>query len=369
MKIIIFLLVFALSASFFASAYSESLNQFTVETKHNFPETIPAGEKIPFTIAVTNKGPYSWVKHMEPDFEVIPSRAHYDVTIEYDEQFTKYNTWINHINRLSGTIEISKDTKFDAIFLSVSFTGDIRHDEKVTSVDPNSTISIKIGEPKSIESQTIFHEADVEWKSRCFLTASPAVVRIVEPDMNNDSNSIETLSVTIWSDFDDREIIYTATETGKDTGVFDADVFLTNTVDETPGKRIRTIDGSTVYARYTDTNFSNNFQVLDVLDAFTTRGLDVLEKDPNGRMSKIVYDTCALVLLEKNLTKFEELDIVYPPPLKQLTSGLHVEEVRCKPGLELLLKLTPVAKPMCVTESTYDTLIQRGWSADANWSS
>ena len=54
--------------------------------------------------------------------------------------------------------------------------------------------------------------------------------------MNSDPKRIEEVNITVWSDNDDREVTYVATETDMDTGVFDAEVFLTTT-DSSPGKR------------------------------------------------------------------------------------------------------------------------------------
>lgn len=59
--------------------------------------------------------------------------------------------------------------------------------------------------------------------------------------------------------------------------------------------------------------------------------------------------------------------IVYPiqkeilSPLKQIKSGVPIDEIECKDGLVLVTKNND--SPACVTESTKKKLIERGWTA------
>ncbi len=355
-------------SSFTLPDVSAEQKQFQVNTKMEFPESLPLGKTTDFKIHVTNKGPYSWVKNLEPTFEIIPTRAQQHVEIKTEESFSQYTVWKGHINTLQGTIHISEDSPFDAIFLSVSFDGTIRFDEEVTSVDPDSAVSLKVGESQpDIKGKPTFHEGYVEWMSRCNMVGSDITVRVIDPDMNNDPQRIEELKVTIWSDNDGREVTYVATETGSDTGIFDAKVFFTTT-DSSPGNRIRAIDNSIIHAKYVDYTFSDSYKATDVIDTIVMSGLDILEKDSRGIPTKITYDPCAMVLLEKNQKEFNELDVFYPTPLKQIESGLYVDEVLCKDNLVLILKHD--GTPACVKPETSAKLVGRGWTAPVNeWSS
>jgi len=208
------------------------------------------------------------------------------------------------------------------------------------------------------------HEGTVEWMSRCFMIGSTVTVRVTDYDMNDDPNKIEQFNIKVWSDYDlesdfkDRIIDHTVTETGVNTGMFDSPVFLTTT-DDSPGKRIRVIDNSTVFAKYVDYTVPNAIN-SDVTGIFTVSGLSVLERTDDSRMSKITYDPCAIVLFEKNKAKFNELDIFYPAPTKQTKSGLFPFEIKCKDHLELIFKHSD-RSPACVNEDTKPKLIQRGW--------
>ncbi len=208
------------------------------------------------------------------------------------------------------------------------------------------------------------HKGTVEWVSRCYMIGSTITVRVIDYDMNSNPEEIEQFDVKIWSDFDvnsdfkNRVIDYTVTETGTNTGIFDSVVFFTTT-DGSPGKRIRAVENSIQFAKYVDHTLPNADKT-DVIATFTMLGLSVLERNDDGHMSKIVYDPCALKLSEKNEERFNELGIFYPAPLKQIESGLHVDEIRCKESLTLMTKHD--GSPACVTQSTAVQLSDRGWS-------
>ncbi|MCH9659115.1 hypothetical protein K0U27_10610 [archaeon] len=210
-----------------------------------------------------------------------------------------------------------------------------------------------------------FHKGTIEWISRCYMIDSDITVRVIDYDMNKDPEKSEQFDVQVWSDFDvnsdfeNRIIDYTVTETGADTGIFESAVFFTTT-DDSPGKRIRVVDNDVVFAKYADYTIPATLN-HDVIGTFVMSGLFVLERDDNGRISKITYDPCALVLLEKNQEKFNELDIFYPAPLKQIKSGLHVDEIKCKKSLALVSKNDGTIA--CVTPESVQKLSERGWTA------
>ncbi|WP_179371284.1 serpin family protein [Nitrosopumilus ureiphilus] len=210
-----------------------------------------------------------------------------------------------------------------------------------------------------------FHEGIVEWVSRCNMTGSDITIRITDYDMNRDHEKIEQFNINIWSDFDvesdfeNRVIDYIVTETGKDTGIFESNVFFTTT-DSSPGKRIRTIDNSIVFAKYVDYTLPNSDKI-DVVDTFVMSGLAVLERNDDGIISKIIYDPCALELFDKNMDRFNQMDVFYPAPLKQIKSGLYSFEIKCKNELELILKYSNNF-PACVTPESAIALYERGWT-------
>ncbi|MGY5149666.1 MAG: hypothetical protein ACW9W3_06355 [Candidatus Nitrosopumilus sp. bin_68KS] len=222
-----------------------------------------------------------------------------------------------------------------------------------------SCVILGLATPAHAEEQKQFHEGSVEWISKCFMVGSDAVLRVTDPDMNRDSELVEEITVMMWSDNDYRNVVYVLTETGKDTGIFDANVFFTTT-DSSPGKRLRIVDGSTIYAKYVDYTSSKSYNAVDVINSVVT-GLSVLERNTDGRISKITYDPCALELLTQNPDRFEQIDVFYPPPLKQFKSGIPLYEIKCKETLLLIKKYD--GTPKCVTPETREKLKERGWDA------
>jgi len=220
------------------------------------------------------------------------------------------------------------------------------------------------------ETKDGFHEGTVEWISRCYMvtTTSSIIVRVIDYDMNKDPEKIEEFDVKIWSDFEDRMVDYTITETGNDTGIFESIVFFTSH-DESPGQRIRAFgnsplfDDSTVFAKYVDHTLPNADK-MDVIATFVMSGLSVLERNGDGSISKIAYDPCVLEFFDKNIDWFDELDIFYPAPLKQIKSGLYPHEIKCKDNMELVFKATN-SFPACVKPETKSKLIERGWGEPA----
>jgi len=58
----------------------------------------------------------------------------------------------------------------------------------------------------------------------------------------------------------------------------------------------------------------------------------------DGSILKIAYDQCVLELFDTHKDTFYQFDIFYPAPLKQIESGLHPYEIKCKDNLILILK-------------------------------
>ncbi len=47
-----------------------------------------------------------------------------------------------------------------------------------------------------------FHEGTIQWLSRCNMVGSTITVRVVDSDMNQDSEKIEQFDIKVWSDND-----------------------------------------------------------------------------------------------------------------------------------------------------------------------
>jgi len=70
-----------------------------------------------------------------------------------------------------------------------------------------------------------------------------------------------------------------------------------------------------------------------------------------------------MVLEVQNLQKYiAEESKGYSPPLKQIKSGVSIDEIQCKQNLTLVIKQN--VSPACVKPETRTKLIERGWAID-----
>ncbi len=77
------------------------------------------------------------------------------------------------------------------------------------------------------------------------------VIRVTDVDEDTDSTIIDTFKVDIFSDSDSGGIQATVSETGEDTGVFEASIYFSDSA-ATSGLTLRVSEGDTVTVEYTD---------------------------------------------------------------------------------------------------------------------
>lgn len=76
----------------------------------------------------------------------------------------------------------------------------------------------------------------------------------------------------------------------------------------------------------------------------------------SGMISKIISMNFDNTNITSSVSQLEILS-----PLKQFKSGIKAEDVKCKEGLQLVIK-SEDGSPACVTTDTATTLMERGWS-------
>ena len=108
---------------------------------------------------------------------------------------------------------------------------------------------------------------EVQWLEASYPASGTGVVRIIDPDMNQNPNNIESFEVEVWSDSDAGGIDLLLTETNENTGIFEGTVSFITT-DESSGHRLRVAEGDRVTIEYEDYTlplpYSNNDE-LDIL--------------------------------------------------------------------------------------------------------
>lgn len=143
------------------------------------------------------------------------------------------------------------------------------------------------------------------------------VIRMDNPDLNVNKQLIEIPVVHVWSDTDTKGISVDVIETGADTGVFYADITLSNI--ESSHLQLQVSNGDTVTVSFEDKS-----------------------------SDKPLVDTVKIISK-------------YLSPRKQLESGIPADQVQCQEGL-VLTKNARTGDPMCLKPQTVAKLKERNWA-------
>ena len=208
-----------------------------------------------------------------------------------------------------------------------------------------------------------FHQGTIQWIDKCIIISSgTSIVRVTDHDMNKDPTKIEHFDIEMGSDSDRREKNTTVTETGKDTGIFEGTVFFFTHDDDGSSHRVRISVGDTVFARYVDENpakYGIDNKPTDNSGMVLVAEIPVLEP-LNNKKHTIEYGPCTISYVQTvKKTHSPKLEMLYPAPLKQIESGLSLDEIKCKENLELVPRYD--GDPACVKEQSIPKLIERGW--------
>ena len=168
----------------------------------------------------------------------------------------------------------------------------------------------------------------VQWLEASYSETDTAVVRVIDGDMDLNSEEFDTFQIDVWSDSDAAGIDILLTETDQDSGVFEGTVYF-STTDESSGHRLRAVEGDTITAEYEDNMLPTPYSLEDQLD---------------------ITDT----------TIIRNTDV--PSPYKQMKNGVIAEHVVCNDEFERIFKSN--GYPVCVKPSSVEKLIQRGWSTE-----
>ncbi|EIJ65645.1 hypothetical protein BD31_I0645 [Candidatus Nitrosopumilus salaria BD31] len=140
-----------------------------------------------------------------------------------------------------------------------------------TDDDDGLTVSFEFSEDETVVGSALirWNIGEVQWLEASYPASGTGVVRVIDPDMNLDPESVDNFDVDTWSDSDAGGIDLTVTETNEATGIFEGTVFFTTT-DESSGHRLRVSEGDTVTASYEDNTLPNPYTTADELDITAT---------------------------------------------------------------------------------------------------
>jgi len=129
------------------------------------------------------------------------------------------------------------------------------------------TISFEFNEDETVVGSALirWNIGEVSWLEASYPATGTGVVRIVDPDMNLNPESVDNFKVDVWSDSDAGGIDLTVSETNEATGIFEGTVFFTVT-DESSGHRLRVAEGDTITAEYEDNTLPDPYTTADELE-------------------------------------------------------------------------------------------------------
>ena len=119
-----------------------------------------------------------------------------------------------------------------------------------------------------------FTVAQVYWKEAAFPSheGSRATIIVIDQDMNSHPNVIDYIWISVYSDTDRNGFRMTLFETDFDSGTFEGNVTFTHTSSSGRGF-IHTVDGDTIFAKYTDTLIPANYTIPESASP-TEQGLE-----------------------------------------------------------------------------------------------
>ena len=140
-------------------------------------------------------------------------------------------------------------------------------------IDRDSAISISF---EFAENVVLTHSVPVTWNlgkiqfhDENSLSDEIVIVRIVDPDMNLNPESIDHVILQVYSDSDIAGIEVNAIETSESSGMFTSQITLSSTLSSS-GNRLYSIPGDQIVAKYDDFTLPKPYSINDKLEIQTS---------------------------------------------------------------------------------------------------
>ncbi len=140
-----------------------------------------------------------------------------------------------------------------------------------TEDDDGLSISFEFSEDETVVGSALirWNIGEVQWLEASYAASGTGVIRVIDPDMNLNPESVDNFEVNVWSDSDVGGIDLTVTETNQATGIFEGTAFFTVS-DTSSGHRLRVSEGDTVTAEYNDRTLPDPHDTSDEIDITAT---------------------------------------------------------------------------------------------------
>ena len=134
---------------------------------------------------------------------------------------------------------------------------------------------------------------EVQWMQSSYAASGSGIVRVIDPDMNWNPESVDSFDIAVYSERSQGGISLSVTETNEQTGIFEGTVYFTTT-QASSGSRLNVGEGDTVTAQYDDntvppTNANSSSRDELRITAVTNIGSLVppLERAPAGNLHAV----------------------------------------------------------------------------------
>ncbi|MBI5698506.1 MAG: hypothetical protein HZC29_08545 [Thaumarchaeota archaeon] len=106
---------------------------------------------------------------------------------------------------------------------------------------------------------------EVEFSNPNYLQDDSIIIRVIDPDMNLNPETLDSVEIDVSSDSDSAGTTVVATETDDESGIFEATIILTQS-DESSGNRLRALPSDSITAIYKDRTLPEPYSIQDDLD-------------------------------------------------------------------------------------------------------
>lgn len=321
------------------------------DAKQDFPESIKVGEKLKFSLRMSNPQDYL-ISDIEPIVEIMPKDASAFVRVEISPKISALREGSYEI--IQGTIYVDKGIPVDRIFVSVSFMGKNPYGEQVTlaSVSTfNASIKIEKGHEQYDDSifdypnKTRYRIISKTSESDIFYSISGGTLEkiMILSDGSLEINTSMKQDGILFLDIP-KKTWFLADESCNPVG----------TVILVDGKELDNIDAS-----------DSDHKQYGYSEAFTNWGRVVQLKIPAGtkEVQFAVVDLLINIPTSWQLGQQCMATSKIDSPLQQFNAGIPLDKIQCKEGFVVALKASN-GRTNCVKLQTLQNLIERGWAKD-----
>ena len=160
------------------------------------------------------------------------------------------------------------------------------------AVDRDSAITISFEFADGVvlleSALTTWNMASVKFSEDNFLSDRPAIIRVIDPDLNLNPEALDQIPIKVYSDSDVAGIKVTGIETSESSGIFVATITFTQNLSSS-GNRLLALPDDEIFAKYDDYTLPRPYSTSDNIEIITlakvVSSIPSLEKISNSQIT------------------------------------------------------------------------------------